>query len=407
MQRLLKNISLLVLLAICLTYSGSILAQPKLTDQAQISIITFGPYQGELWSAFGHNGIRVYDPNQNINWIYDYGRFSFKQANFYWNFARGMLLYSIGKADFDRYVNLYVAEDRSVQEQILNLTQQEKQSYFKFLENNYKPQNRSYMYNYVYDNCATKLKEVTEEVLTPEIVWDYSYVEEGKTVRDLMDDYLGYQPWGDLAIDLGLSMEIDGEASPEVYMFLPDYIFTAFANAKIDRDSTIVPLIAKTNDIYVQKEEPEKPGLFTPMNTFIILFFLVGLITNRDFKRGKRSKWLDKILFSLAAFVGWWFVFLWFGTAHLSKYNWNLLWAFPFHIPLIFLLTRETIRPHMVRLYRLLAVIHFLTLVLWALFPQPLHFSLIPFILTLALRSFYISYDLDRPVKILGNGSAG
>ena len=60
----------------------------KLSDKAQISVITFGPYQGELWSAFGHNGIRVYDPLLDMDWMYDWGRFNFEQPNFFWNFAR-------------------------------------------------------------------------------------------------------------------------------------------------------------------------------------------------------------------------------------------------------------------------------------------------------------------------------
>ena len=67
----------------------------KLSEEAQISVITFGPYQGELWSAFGHNGIRVFDPLLDIDWMYDWGRFDFEQANFLWNFSRGKMLYSI------------------------------------------------------------------------------------------------------------------------------------------------------------------------------------------------------------------------------------------------------------------------------------------------------------------------
>ena len=69
----------------------------KLSEEAQISVITFGPYQGELWSAFGHNGIRVFDPLLDMDWMYDWGRFDFEQTNFFWNFARGKMLYSIGR----------------------------------------------------------------------------------------------------------------------------------------------------------------------------------------------------------------------------------------------------------------------------------------------------------------------
>ena len=95
----------------------------KLSDEAQISVITFGPYQGELWSAFGHNGIRVYDPLQDMDWMYDWGRFNFDQPNFFWNFARGKMLYSIGRTQ--KYPNVkshYIKQNRSIKEQVLNLT---------------------------------------------------------------------------------------------------------------------------------------------------------------------------------------------------------------------------------------------------------------------------------------------
>ncbi len=388
--------SILILLILGCFLSINLEAQRTLSEKAQISIITFGPYQGELWSAFGHSGIRVYDPVLNLDLIYDYGRFSFNQADFYWNFARGMLLYSIGRSAFQRYVDRYQSEDRTIREQVLNLTHEEVNAFFHFLENNYKPENREYLYNYVYNNCASILKDVTEEVLKAETSFGEAYVVEGKTVRNLMDDYLEYQPWGDLAIDLGLGSQIDQEVPADVYTFLPDYIFLSFEGATIDRDSIEAALVAKTNIIYERKNEWDDPGILTPLNVFILLFFLVGLITNRDFKLQRRSHWLDVVLFSVVAFVGWWFVFLWAGTEHLSKNNWNLIWAFPFHIPLIFFLSNEKLKPFLTRLYRFLAILHALTLVFWALIPQDLHFALVPLVLTLVLRAFYISYDLGR-----------
>jgi hypothetical protein len=370
--------------------------QLNISDKAQISIITFGPYQPELYSAFGHSGIRVYDPERNIDWIYDYGRFSFKQENFYLNFAQGKMLYSIGRSkNFQRYKNLYIKEDRYVYEQVLNLSPDETRKFFAYLENNYLPENREYLYNYVYDNCATKIRDVLLAVV-PSTQFNYDYITEGKTIRDLMDDYLDYQPWGDFAIDLGLGSQIDKEAEGDDYMFLPDYVFEAVSTATIEQDSLSIPLIRATNILYESSDSTISNGMFTPMNTFILLFFIVGLITNRDFKKQKRSHWLDVVLFTTIGIVGWWLVFLWFGTEHLSKNNWNLLWAFPFHLPLVFLLNKVRFQPILARVYRFLAVLHALTLVFWVLMPQPLHFALVPLLVLLVLRAFYISYDLSR-----------
>lgn len=385
-------------LAVLILISGHIAqAQYTLSEKATISIITFGPYQGELWSAFGHSGIRVQDPYQNIDWIYDYGRFNFEQENFYWNFATGKTMYSIGRTqNFEWYKDRYIDENRYVYEQVLNLTHDEVNRFFNYLENNYLPENREYLYNYVYDNCASKIRDVVVEVIPDQVTFKDQYVEKEKTIRDLMDDYLALQPWGDFVIDLGLGKQIDKEASPKEYMFLPDYIYYAFEGASINRDSVMVPLVLENNVLYEAMPESQEVGLFTPLNTFIFLFFVIGLITNRNFKTQKRSHWLDVTLFTVIGVFGWWFAFLWFGTEHLSKSNWNLIWAFPFHIPLVYFLKRESWQPYLARVYRFLAIVHGLTLIFWMLIPQPLHQALIPLLIILILRSFYISYDLSR-----------
>lgn len=372
-------------------------ANLRLSEKSQVSVITFGPYQGELWSAFGHSGLRVYDPVLNINWMYDWGRFDFDQKNFYWNFARGKMLYSIGRTrDFDRYKEYYISEDRYVYEQVLNLTLEQRQAFFDALQINYLPENKDYYYNYVYDNCATRIHNMTREVLGDVVSFPLSFKKQDKSVRDLMDDYLAFQPWGDFIIDVALGPEIDREAEASTYMFLPDYIFKAFEEAEILKDGQSLPLVQDTNILYQVQKNSDAVGVFNPFNVFLILFFAVGLITNRDFKKQKRTKWIDYVLFSFISVFGLWFVFLWFGTEHLSQNNWNLLWAFPIHIPLIFLTGKAKLEYPLSRLYRFLAVLHALTLVFWFIIPQPLHPALVPLLITLILRSFYISYDLSR-----------
>jgi hypothetical protein len=386
-----------ILFCAVITFSPATLQAFPVSDETEISIITIGPYQPELYSAFGHSGIRVQDPSKNIDWMYDYGRFDFDQKNFYWNFARGKMLYSIGLSrDFDRVYRFYESQDRYILEQQLNLSQEEKQAFVDYLQNNYLPENREYFYNYVYDNCATRIRDVIKEVLGDDVQFNFSYVEEGKTVRNLMDDYLDYQPWGDLIIDIGLGQQIDRAADPETYMFLPDYVYRGLEQASVQTDSARVPLVEATNVLYQNKKEPDEVGWFTPFNFFIIMFFVVGLITNRNFKTGKRSNWVDYILFSVVGILGWWLTFLWFFTEHLSQGNWNLLWAMPLYIPLVFLLTKERLKPFLTRFFRFMAVLNLLTLIFWAFVPQGLHQALIPLLVTMMLRSFYISYDLGR-----------
>ncbi|MFY0605593.1 MAG: DUF4105 domain-containing protein [Cyclobacteriaceae bacterium] len=375
-------------------------AQPiKVSEKAQFSIMTLGPYQEELYSAFGHSAIRFYDPESNIDWVYNYGVFDFDQENFFVNFALGKMLYKLGLSKYPRFRDYYISNDRFITEQRLNLTQEENQALYDFLAENYKPENKEYYYNYVYDNCATKMYDVLDAVFPGRINFDLTYTEQDKTIRDLMDDYLEYQPWGDWIIDIGLGLQIDHEASAKEYMFLPDYIEKAFANATFQRDSITVPLVLERVEVHTSSDVAPEQSMFTPFNFFVILFFVVGFFTNRDFKRNKRTKWIDPLLFTIAGLLGWWVVFLWFGTVHLSKDNLNILWAIPLHVPFAYMIGVKKLQPFLSKYFLIVAGWYVVLLVIWTALPQPLHMALIPLILTMILRGFYIHFDLRKQLK--------
>ncbi|MBR08956.1 MAG: hypothetical protein CMP48_14905 [Rickettsiales bacterium] len=390
------NLKVLLFSIILLAGVGLQAQQITLSDEAEISVMTLGPYQGELYSAFGHSAIHLSDPVRGVDWVYNYGIFDFDQANFYWNFARGKMLYKLGMARYQWFFEAYKEENRYIIEQRLNLTLEEKQQLVDFLAENYKPENRDYYYNYVYDNCATKIRDVIELNFPGRIQFDTTYVEQDKTVRDLMHDYLQYQPWGAWIIDIGLGMQIDQVASPEVYMFLPDYVARGLEGATLQRDSTTVPLVAETIEMNQPESEDLGPGVFTPFNFFVIFFFVVGFFTNRDFKREKRTKWIDPVVFTLPGIIGWWLVFLWVGTEHLSKENMNILWAIPVFIPFAYMLGVEKLQKFLGAFFLIISTWFLLLLLMWTALPQPLHQALIPLVLTMVLRGFYIYFDLKK-----------
>lgn len=372
-------------------------AQIPLSKDATLSMITIGPYDPELWSSWGHSVIRVYDPNQGINWLYDYGRFSFDQKNFYWNYALGKTYYSIGKSErYDAYVNMWQRQNRTVTEQVMDFTQAEVQAAFNALEKNNLPENREYLYNYVHDNCATRLIDLIDQTLPGKVTFDDTFMLEGATARDLMDVGLEFQPWGDLLIDMLLGSQIDHPVNQREHLMMPDYVRQCLAKSTINRGGQIVPLVRQERVVFQAKPENLANGILTPFNVFVLLFFVVGFITNRNFKTLKRTKWIDYLLFSLVGMLGLICTFLWFGTEHLSKYNWNLLWAIPFHLPAIWMTRYPKYQPFLTRYFRFTGVLYALTLLFWVVLPQPLHQSLVPFVLLLTLRAFYISYDLSR-----------
>src|SRR5258708_3734010 len=167
-----------------------------LSEAARISVITMGPSQEEVYSAFGHSGIRVYDSIQHIDAFFNYGVFDFNQPLFYLNFAKGNLNYMVDAYGYSDYRSYYIEHHRFIHEQILNLTSPQKQQIFDYLVWNIRPQNQYYSYDYFYNNCATKVRDVIESVLKKEVVFDSTYIKTNYTIRNLTDLYLHQQPWG-------------------------------------------------------------------------------------------------------------------------------------------------------------------------------------------------------------------
>src|SRR5690606_12303829 len=101
----------LTLTLLLLTVAESLHAQRRLSPDATISVITCGPGQNELYSAFGHSALRVYDPRQQIDEAYNYGVFDFDQPHFYLNFARGYLYYQLAVWDYQAFASMYMYEN--------------------------------------------------------------------------------------------------------------------------------------------------------------------------------------------------------------------------------------------------------------------------------------------------------
>jgi len=390
-----KSIYLLIFLFFsCWKGHGQILS-----DSTTLSVLTMGPDQAELYSAFGHSAIRVFDAKNNWDFVYNYGIFDFDQPNFYLNFAQGKLYYMLGVQPYDRFDRAYRRNNRSIIEQVLNLDSVQKQQLFAYLQWNAQPENRNYYYNYIYDNCATKIRDVLDTVFEGMVEYDYSYVTQDLTFRDLMDIYLPEQPWGDLGIDICLGIGIDKTATGFHYMYLPDYIEKAMDGATIKYNGATKPLISEKRIIYQSKPEASQASTITPQITFIVVFLFFGFISFKDLKRGQRSNWVDVTIFSVVGILGWLLLFLWFLTDHISQYNFNLLWAIPAHFPIaLFLLKKQ--KPGFIKVYFMgTAMILGILIAIWGFWPQNLHDSLIPLTLLLLVRSILIFRDLSQEVS--------
>ncbi len=369
-----------------LILSGSVLtAQIQLSDKAEISIITCGPTQAELYSAFGHSAIRIYDSLNRINDAYNYGLFSFDQPSFYLNFARGSSFYILGVQSYLDFRYTYIYYNRSLHEQKLNLTQEQKQKVFDFLQWNARPENRSYRYDYFYDNCATRVRDAFDKALKGEVKFDSTYITTDYTIRKLTDIYLQQQPWGDLGIDICLGLPMDKKASPYEYMFLPDYIESSFDHATING----LPLVKKKSIVYEAKPEPVE-SLPHPLLVFSCFLLITLVISFFDWKRKKLSKWFDLILFTVLGLVGIVLLLLWTSTDHkAAANNFNLLWALPTHL-LVWGLLRKTPSAFIKNYFLAATIITGLLLITWAILPQQINVFLVPLVVAILARAAII-----------------
>lgn len=362
-------------------------AQTTLSDNAEISVITCGPGQQELYSAFGHNAFRVYDPALGIDEAYNYGVFDFDQPNFYLNFARGNLNYKLAVQDYPRFEYIYMYFDRSIHQQKLNLTQAQKQKLYDYLQWNARPENQHYRYDYFYDNCATKIRDVVAAVFRDSVQFDGSYITTDYTIRELTDLYLTYQPWGDLGIDIGLGLPTDKTATPYEYMFMPDYVESGFSHATINRDGFTLPLVKERVSIYESKQTTFEKSIFHPLLVFGLVFIVIAWVSYRDLKKNKLSKIVDIILFTVLGLLGLSLLFLWTLTDHkAAAKNFNLLWALPTHLIAVIAFIKN---PKWLEKYFLVvAILSALLLITWPFLPQKLHYALIPLVMAAGLRAF-------------------
>lgn len=368
---------LLIITTLCNAQSST------LSDQAEISVITCGPFQGEVYSAFGHSAFRVYDPMLGIDKAYNYGVFDFDQPNFYLNFARGRNNYMLGVYPYDRFRDYYIYHNRYVHEQKLNLSTQQKQRLYEFLEWNALPENRSYPYDYFYDNCATKIRDVAVKVFGDSVKFDGSFITTKFSIRELTDLYLKHQPWGDLGIDICLGLPMDKKASPYEYMFLPDYIEYSFDHATINN----TPIVKEKISVYESQREEYSKSLLHPLSVFGLVALVTLFLSVWDLKRKKLSTWFDTALFGTTGLVGILLLLLWIATDHkAAANNFNLLWALPTHL---FAVISFIKKPAWLKRYFLIVfLICALTLIFWFILPQKLNYTLIPFVMALCIRGF-------------------
>lgn len=363
----------------------------SLSPAAEISIITIGP-GSELYDKFGHSAFRIKDSLSGVDVAFNYGVYDFDTPNFYTKFAQGKLLYELRADYFQQFFMRYVHENRWVKEQVLNLTQAEKQAVSDFLWNNALPQNKKYKYDFFFDNCATKIRDVIQVVLGKKLEYKDDYIQEELSFRELIQQNLQANTWGSLGIDTALGAVIDQKAKPIEYQFLPEYVYKGAEHAVVYRNETSEPLVKSSKVLFKNTPTPPHNNFWlSPLFVFGILGSVIVFITFRDYTKRTRSRFLDGTLFFVTGLIGIILLLLWFATDHTATANnYNLLWAFPLSLFLVIAISQKNTSHFLKRYVFLLLLLLVLLAVHWISGVQVFAIGLLPLLIALAIRYVFL-----------------
>lgn len=370
-------------------FCSSFLTAQELSDNAEISVLTIGP-GASLNDAFGHSAFRIKDDTNGFDLVFNYGVYDFDAPNFILKFAQGKLNYLIGLNSFNDFYTAYTDANRTIKAQTLNISYQEKQRLFNYLIENFKPENRRYLYDFLFNNCATKIKDVTTIASNEAIQFNIPEGYQEATFRTLIQENLNRNSWGSLGIDLALGAIIDRKATPEQHMFLPKNIYSFFEKAT--KGNAKDTLVKDSKVLFKATSQSLTSNVLTsPLFVFGLIASLIVFITYKDFKKGKRTKVLDTVLFILTGLTGIFILLLWFATDHqTTQNNYNLLWANPLNLIVLFQILKNNMSNWFNKYLKFLIILLLLMAFHWVTGVQVFALGIIPLIVALLVRYIYL-----------------
>jgi hypothetical protein len=398
-----RNLSVFVIL-FYLMQNAMVCNAFNLSKKAEISILTCSPGD-EMYSVYGHSAIRVKDAINNYDVVFNYGIFDYSTPNFLYRFARGQTDYLLGAYDFPDFLEEYVADKRSIFEQVLDLTQVEKQKVFDFLLWNAKPENRVYRYNFFFDNCATRVRDVIAEQVDGKVAFnERNHVE--KTFRQLIKEYHSKLKWLNFGIDLVVAAPADKIASVYEEMFLPDYLMAHFSTAVIEAENGTRSLVKSSRPLYTAPgRESLGIDLLCPFVVFLVLLILVTIISVNQFRKNNLKYGFDYLIYGINGLMG--IILLWFvlySEHPAMRPNYNLLWVIPLNLAIVIVWRIKRWRNFTRYFHVAITIWLILFILLGFLLPQKFHIAFYLLILTVLCRSVLHSLNiLKQIVKVKKN----
>ena len=319
-----KSALLIILCSLCFTMSNNIKAQDSTQNtKLRFSLITCDAGE-DLYSIWGHTAIRVIDSVHHTDMVFNYGSFDFNTPNFLAKFMRGDLKYFISADTYSNFLYEYQYYGRDVHEQILKLTPNEKYNWYQALQLNMAPRNRYYLYNFITDNCTTRIKD---GLFKHAPINNYSIGINSFREEVVSAPYKNGLGWIGLGIDLLLGAVADKTPNLNQEAFLPALLYKKMA---------LNPHLVTTTNHIKYNDKPIEKGV-SPITILIIFLLVYIFVANWNALFTQRLTRVIDICLLIVLGIGGALVFYMsqFSLHNACHENYNLIWLHPFYLLVI------------------------------------------------------------------------
>jgi hypothetical protein len=316
--------------------------------------------------------------------VYNWGVFDFSTPNFAWKFAQGRLNYMLAEYSYNRFLQEYMFENRSVWSQEVNLSSIEKSELIVLIADNLKEENRYYRYDFFYDNCSTRIRDLFEKVTEKKLIYPPEDPKERPTFNAKLSGYQESFPWLRLGVNLLMGKDGSKKADYRDRMFLPVDMMENLSGAVLNRGSYNEALLQQPKTVLeFEKALIENPFWRAPVFVFSMLFILIVFISAK-MSSSPVINYFDILIFLIYSVIAVLMVFFNFFSDHQQmRMNANIIWFNPVIILCLAVLIFGKRSPILFR------TVFFLSLVYlpWMLIKSDTDAALLPISLILALRS--------------------
>lgn len=362
----------------------------SLSPRARVSVLTVNPGTA-VYSLWGHSALRVMDPEHGLDAVFNWGTFDPARPWFIPRFAYGDMQYELSVQPMNGFFLGARAEERGVIEQVVRLNQDRTQMLWELLRENMQPENRAYAYDFVRDNCSTRILDlliVVGGVQLPEFSAD------PPTYRHMVDEFVHQEAWLDLGIDLAFGSPMDAEVDPEDRAFLPLHLKSVLDESSTPEGQT---LVLETRSLLDLPWEPSERDFDRVQWLFWAMSLVILVFTARSKRTGNMNgpQPLDRFLLGLFGFIGLFLLLMWTATLHwVTGWNADVLWALPTHIVAAIWWKRSS---WLHAYLRISAIIMGLAVVLQLTLIQPMPTALTPFAAVTAWRFWIVGRAASLP----------